>query len=161
MALSRWLRSSTTTGGSIRSREKRFQQGMIRRRTLYDSCNHSYSLAAVLTARRTKFGLPRQLAAGPGGPAGAAVVGDGRRFEMRCRRQQSLVALGTSLNSGDLSGAQEAYLSLTQLQGFANPNGPFAHAMSEIGQALQSGDLAAAQQALSSLGHGRRFRQPS
>lgn len=97
---------------------------------------------------------------GPGGPAGAAVAGDGRRFEMRCRRQQSLVALGTSLNSGDLSGAQEAYLSLTQLQGFANPNGPFAHAMSEIGQALQSGDLPAAQQALSSLGRGRRFRQP-
>jgi hypothetical protein len=97
---------------------------------------------------------------GPGGPGGAAVAGDGRRFEIRCRRQQSLVALVSSLNSGDLSGAQQAYSSLGQFQRFGNPNGPFAHAMSEIGKALQSGDLPAAQQALSSLERGRRSRQP-
>jgi hypothetical protein len=47
---------------------------------------------------------------GPGKPEGAAVAGDGRRFEIRCRRQQSLAALVTSLSSGDLSGAQQAYL---------------------------------------------------
>jgi len=98
---------------------------------------------------------------GPGAPGGTAVAGDGRRSEIRCRRQQSLVALVSSLNSGDLFGAQQAYSSLSQLQRFANPNGgPFAHAMSEIGQALQSGDLPAAQQALSSLERGRRSRQP-
>jgi hypothetical protein len=97
---------------------------------------------------------------GPGGPGGAADGGDGRRFEIRCRRQQSLVALVTSLNSGDLSGAQQAYSSLTQLERFGNPNGPFVRAMSEIGQALQSGDLPAAQQALSSLERRRRSRQP-
>ena len=30
---------------------------------------------------------------GSGGPGGAADAGDGRRFEIRCRRQQSLAAL--------------------------------------------------------------------
>jgi hypothetical protein len=97
---------------------------------------------------------------GSGEPGGAADAGDGRRFEIRCRRQQSLVALVTSLNSGDLSGAQQAYSSLNELQRFGNPNGPFVRAMSEIGQALQSGDLPAAQQALSSLERRRRSRQP-
>jgi hypothetical protein len=97
---------------------------------------------------------------GPGGPEGAADAGDGRRFEIRCRRQQSLAALVTSLNSGDLSGAQQAYSSLGRLERFGNPNGPFVRAMSEIGQALQSGDLPAAQQALSSLEGRRRSRQP-
>jgi hypothetical protein len=105
---------------------------------------------------------------GPGaaGAPGAAVTGDNRGFEIRCRRQQSFVALVSSLNSGDLPGAQQAYSSLSQLQGggqgrFANPNGPVAQAMSRIGQALQSGDLAAAQQALASLRRPRGGpRQP-
>jgi hypothetical protein len=104
----------------------------------------------------------------PGAAAapGATVPGDGRRFEIRCRRQQSLAALVTSLNSGDLPGAQQAYLSLSELQNnnqarFANPNGPFAQAMSQIGQALQSGDLTGAQQALASLPRARGgARQP-
>jgi hypothetical protein len=89
-----------------------------------------------------------------GGQA-AAAPGDGRRPDIRCRRRQSLVALVSSLRSGDLSGAQQAYLSLSQLQ-TNDPNGVFAQAMSKIGQALQSGDLASAQQALSSLPRGRR-----
>lgn len=102
------------------------------------------------------------------GEAGAAAVPgtvgpvDGRQADIRCRRQQSLAALVSSLNSRDLSGAQQAYSSLSQLQGsgrppFPNPNGPFAQAMSRIGQALQSGDLIGAQQALSSLPRPRRF----
>ena len=98
---------------------------------------------------------------GPGGSGAAGVAGDdGRRLEIRCRRRQSFLALANSLNSGDLSGAQQAYSSLSQLQRFANANGPFAQAMGQIGQALQSGDLAAAQQALSSLQRGRRASQP-
>jgi len=97
---------------------------------------------------------------GPGGSVVAGVPGDDRRLEIRCRRQQSFVALVNSLNSGDLSGAQQAYSSLNQLQRFANPNGQFAQAMSQIGQALQGGDLTGAQQALSSLQRGRRTRQP-
>jgi hypothetical protein len=81
---------------------------------------------------------------GHGGPG----VPDGRRLEeIECRRQQSIVALVSSLNSGDLSGAQQAYSSLSQ--GFADdPNGPFAEGFSEIGQALKRGDLAEAQHAL-------------
>jgi hypothetical protein len=90
----------------------------------------------------------------------AGIPGDDRRLEMRCRRQQSFVALVNSLNSGDLSGAQQAYSSLSQLQRFANPNGQFAQLMSQVGQALQGGDVAGAQQALSSLQRGRRTRQP-
>jgi hypothetical protein len=97
---------------------------------------------------------------GSGGSVIAGVPGDDRRLEIRCRRQQSFVALVSSLNSGDLAGAQQAYSSLNQLQRFANPNGQFAQAMSEIGQALQGGDLTGAQQALPSLQRVRRTRQP-
>jgi hypothetical protein len=97
----------------------------------------------------------------PGGSGAAGPSGnDGRRLEIRCRRRQAFVTLVNSVNSGDLAGAQQAYSSLSQLQGFADPNGRFAQAMSEIGQALQGGDLTGAQQALSSLERGRRARQP-
>jgi hypothetical protein len=109
-------------------------------------------------------------ACGSGGPGAAgapdaATGDDSRRSEIRCRRQQMFAALANSLNSGDLSGAQQAYSSLSQLRNgdqgrFANPDGPFAQAMSQIGQALQNGDLTGAQQALSSLQRGRRNRQP-
>jgi hypothetical protein len=102
----------------------------------------------------------------PGGQGVAAgqdnaVPGDSRRGEIRCRRRQIFAALAASLNSGDLSAAQQAYSSLSQLQSgdqarFANPNGPFAQAMGRIGEALQSGDLMGAQQALASLQRGRR-----
>src|SRR5262249_2001355 len=85
---------------------------------------------------------------GEGGVPGSAVPDDGHRFEGSCRRQQSFVALVISLNSGDLSGAQQAYSSLSQLQSFADPNEPFAQAISQIGQALKRGDLTGAQHAL-------------
>ncbi len=105
--------------------------------------------ADEIRAARSACGGPR----GPGGAGvpGAAVPHDGRRFEIECRRQQSFVALASSLNAGDLSGAQQAYSSLSQFQEFVDPNGPLARAISQIGQALQSGDLTAAQKALSSL----------
>jgi outer membrane protein assembly factor BamD (BamD/ComL family) len=67
--------------------------------------------------------------------------------------------LAKSLQSGDLSGAQQAYGQLTQSLGTgtntqsasASSNDPFAQALSTIGQALQSGDLSGAQQALATL----------
>jgi hypothetical protein len=97
----------------------------------------------------------------PGGSGAAGAPGDdGRRLQIRCRRRQAFGALVSSLNSGDLSAAQQAYSSLSQLQRLANPNGQFAQALNEIGQALHGGDLTAAQQALSSLERGRRARQP-
>jgi hypothetical protein len=111
-------------------------------------------------------------AAGPGGAgsgvaaSGAAIPPDSARLELRCRRQQTFAALVSALNSGDLPGAQRAYASLSDIQGssqgrFANPNGPFAQAVSQIGQALRSGDLNGAQQALSSLPRGRgAIREP-
>jgi hypothetical protein len=89
---------------------------------------------------------------------------DSARLELRCRRQQTFAALVSALNSGDLSGAQSAYASLSEIQDsrrFTNPNGPFAQAVSQIGQALRSGDLTRAQQALSSLRRGRgAIREP-
>jgi hypothetical protein len=100
-------------------------------------------------------------AAPAGGGSGTAASGpDSGRFELRCRRQQTFATLVSALNSSDLPGAQRAYASLGEIQGsgqgrFANPNGPFAQAVSQIGQALQSGDLNAAQHALSSLPRGR------
>jgi hypothetical protein len=102
--------------------------------------------------------------AAAGGAAGLGATGPGaagasadtapderRRFEIRCRRQQAFAALTSSLNAGDLSGAQQAWSSLGEFQRLGNPNGPFAQAISQIGQALQNGDLPAAQQALASL----------
>jgi len=69
---------------------------------------------------------------------------------------QAFSQLANALNSGDLSGAQQAYAALSQQQGSsqgasANANTPFATALNQIGQALQNGDLAGAQQALASL----------
>jgi hypothetical protein len=98
----------------------------------------------------------------PAANADAVGADDRRRFEMRCRRRQLFAALTSSLNSGDLSGAQEAYASLSEFPRIGNnPNGPFAQVMSQIGQALQNGDLSGAQQALSSLRQrGRGDRQP-
>jgi hypothetical protein len=90
---------------------------------------------------------------GPGhdGVPGTAVADDGRRFEIECRRQHARVALRQAVNSGDLTGAQRAYSSLSQLPSSAEPNGPLAQAIGEVGQALKRGDLTAAQNALSSL----------
>jgi soluble cytochrome b562 len=69
--------------------------------------------------------------------------------------RQQFMQLAQSLQSGDLSGAQQAYSALSQLQGNSQPqsnaNDPFSQALSKIGQALQSGDLKSAQQALSAL----------
>jgi hypothetical protein len=104
--------------------------------------------------------------AGVTADAGATAPDDRRRFEIRCRRQQLFAALTSSLNAGDLSGAQKAYASLSEFPRFGNnpnnPNGPFAQAMNQIAQALQNGDLSGAQQALSLLrqrGRGDSGRQ--
>jgi len=121
-------------------------------------------------------GAGRVACSGVGEPGAAAVPNtaaavDVRRTDIRCRRQQSFAALVTSLNSGDLSGAQQAYATLSQLQDtgqrpFANGNGGgngggLGQAMSRIGQALQSGNLAAAKEALASVQRPRGFnRQP-
>src|SRR5580700_4883404 len=62
--------------------------------------------------------------------------------------------LGSSLQSGSLSGAQQAYNSLASLlqnSSSANSSSPAAQAFKALGQALQSGNLPAAQQAFSSL----------
>jgi hypothetical protein len=69
--------------------------------------------------------------------------------------QQQLTQLVKSLQSGDLSGAQQAYAALTQLQSNgsapSSQNDPLSQALNKIGQALQSGDLTGAQQALAAL----------
>lgn len=69
---------------------------------------------------------------------------------------QDFGQLVSSLNSGDLPAAQQAYSALSQLESSgqgpsANPNSPVSQALAQIGQALQSGNLPGAQQALSSL----------
>jgi hypothetical protein len=69
--------------------------------------------------------------------------------------RQTFLSIITSVRSGDLSGAQQAFATLSQLQSkgqAADPNSPFAKALSQIGQSLQNGDIAGAQQALASLG---------
>jgi hypothetical protein len=74
--------------------------------------------------------------------------------------QQEFGQLVSAITSGDLTGAQQAYSTLTGPQSSgqgpsANPNSPVSQALSQIGQALQNGSLSGAQQALSSLkSHG-------
>jgi hypothetical protein len=66
--------------------------------------------------------------------------------------------LGQALQSGNLSSAQQAYATLSQLVSQNPPPGgasgqknPLSLALSQIGGALQSGNLAGAQQAFSAL----------
>jgi hypothetical protein len=73
--------------------------------------------------------------------------------------RQTFNQLVSAINSGDLSGAQQAFASLGQIQSsgqgpLANSKTPFAEALSQVGQALQSSDLKGAQQALSTLPPG-------
>lgn len=76
-------------------------------------------------------------------------------------QRQSLLALTKAIDSGDLSGAQQAYSALTNSQNGSapDPNSPLGQALSQIGQDLQSGDIGGAQQTLTTLrqshGHHR------
>lgn len=70
--------------------------------------------------------------------------------------RKTFLTLAQAINSGDLSGAQQAYSALTQLQSGnqglgADPNNPLTQALNQIGQSLQDGDITGAQQALASL----------
>jgi hypothetical protein len=85
--------------------------------------------------------------------------------------RQQLLALAKAINSGNLTGAQQAFAQLSQTLGGNStgsgssgsntntktntntnkPNDPFSQALDAIGQALQSGDISGAQQALASL----------
>jgi hypothetical protein len=59
--------------------------------------------------------------------------------------------LASSLQSGNLSGAQQAYNALASMMQNAPSSSPSSTAFKALGQALQSGNLQAAQQAFSSL----------
>ena len=68
--------------------------------------------------------------------------------------RQTFSQLAQAIQAGDLSDAQQAYATLSDLQNQGqgpNANSPFAQALSQIGQALQNGDIGGAQQALQSL----------
>jgi hypothetical protein len=70
--------------------------------------------------------------------------------------RQTFMQMVKAIKSGDLSGAQQAYATLDQMQSngqapAADPNSPFAQALSQIGQSLQGGNIAGAQQTLASL----------
>ena len=71
--------------------------------------------------------------------------------------RQNFQQLSQALQSGDLSGAQQAYATLLQnlpnqgANGSSNSNNPFQQAIASIGSALQSGDVSSAQQALQQL----------
>ena len=70
--------------------------------------------------------------------------------------RQQFGQLVAAIKSGDLSGAQQAYADLSQLQSSgagpaANASNPVSKALNQIGQALQGGDISGAQQALAAL----------
>jgi hypothetical protein len=89
--------------------------------------------------------------------SGASQAGSPINFQ---QIKSDFQALSTALQSGDLSGAQQAYASLQKdapglfqtasTQNAASTN-PLEAALNNIGTALQSGDITAAQQAFSSL----------
>jgi hypothetical protein len=64
--------------------------------------------------------------------------------------RQAFQQLSSALQSGDLSGAQSAYSTLSQAFG-SNQNSPFASALQQIGSDLQSGDIDGAKNTLSQL----------
>jgi hypothetical protein len=68
---------------------------------------------------------------------------------------QAFSQMVTAIQSGDLTGAQQAYAALGQFQpgnqAGSAPSSPFAQGLSAIGQDLQNGNLGAAQQDLASL----------
>src|ERR1700682_517728 len=83
-------------------------------------------------------------------------------------RSADLKQLGSTLQSGDLNGAQQAFSALAAL----GQNGPFANsepfskssraqAFEAVGQALQSGNVAAAQAAFTALATGRNTSPPT
>jgi hypothetical protein len=96
---------------------------------------------------------PRSAESACSGSHGGTIPNGDHHFETECRRQNSVVALVSALNSGDLHGAQQAYASLSQLQSFADAHGPFAEVISQIGQALDRGDLTEALRAMESHLH--------
>jgi len=73
---------------------------------------------------------------------------------------QTFTELVGALNSNDLSGAQQAYSALSQLQSSgqepsANSNTPLAQALNQIGQDLHNDDVTSAGQTLASLQQAR------
>jgi hypothetical protein len=82
-------------------------------------------------------------------------------------QRQQLLALTKAIDSGDLSGAQQAYSDLTSSQNGSgpDPNSPLGQALAQIGKDLQSGDIGAAQQTLTALrsqvrGHRHHHHAP-
>jgi hypothetical protein len=67
------------------------------------------------------------------------------------QRRTEFQDLSKALQSGDLSGAQSAFQSLTANSPAAGGNSKIADAFKAVGQALQSGDVAGAQKAFASL----------
>lgn len=65
------------------------------------------------------------------------------------QRRQDFNTLAQDLQSGNLSGAQQAYAALTQNApgGSVDPNSP----LGKLGQALQAGDITGAQKAFATL----------
>jgi hypothetical protein len=64
--------------------------------------------------------------------------------------RQAFSQLTNALQSGDMTGAQSAYNTLSSSP-MAQGNGPFAQALQQIGKDLQANDLTGAQDALTSL----------
>jgi hypothetical protein len=72
--------------------------------------------------------------------------------------RQLFLQLTNAINSGNVSGAQQALTQLNQALGSStanDPNNPFAQALNTIGQALQNNDINGAQQALAQLQQAR------
>lgn len=74
--------------------------------------------------------------------------------------------LTSAIGSGDLTGAQSAYTTLTNLQqssGKGGSTGPMADFLSSVGADLSKGDITTAQSALSTFqkAHGSHHHKPA
>jgi hypothetical protein len=80
------------------------------------------------------------------GASGSAAAGQGSSVSAWQQSQQSFKNLTSTLQSGNLSGAQQAF---SNLAGTANVQGNSP--LGQLGQALQNGDLAGAQKAAQAI----------
>lgn len=99
--------------------------------------------------------LQNQQAGGPGSADASGLSSDQEKTF-----RQDFKNLMSSIKSGDLAGAQQAYTALSQFltankpaaaTGSPSSQNPFQQALSQIGSDLQAGDIAGAQQTLTAL----------
>jgi hypothetical protein len=97
-------------------------------------------------------------------PSASTAANSSQATNNQANFRQALNQLFSDVSSGSLSDAQDAYSTLSDLQGngqgpSAASNTPLSQTLNQIGQSLQNGDISGAQQALASLQQTQQGQQ--